>query len=378
MERYKQKKIVCAGHICLDITPVFEQSVSPCNSATELLMPGHLIPVGPPDIHIGGSVGNTGLALKQFGADVLLIGKIGKDVLGRLVVEQLKSYQVKSDMIEKENTETSYSVILSLQGIDRIILHHSGANDTFTFSDINYKALEGAVLFHFGYPPIMKEMYLNRGKECIRLFKTVKELGIATSLDMAIPGESSEAGKENWNQILQDIIPYVDIFAPSVEELAFLIDRPRYYEWLKRSGGKEVTEVLSIDEDVKPLADRLMGWGAKIVLIKCGARGMYLRTNIKEKLVLIGGGLINSLKNWENCEAFEKSYKPDKVVSATGAGDTSIAAFLCSILEGCEWEQALHFAAAAGASSVEAYDALSGLRSFEEMKRKIEEGWEKI
>ena len=224
----------------------------------------------------------------------------------------------------------------------------------------------------------MKEMYLNRGKECIRLFKTVKELGIATSLDMAIPGESSEAGKENWNQILRDIIPYVDIFAPSVEELAFLIDRPRYYEWLKRSEGKEVTEVLSIDEDVKPLADRLMEWGAKIVLIKCGARGMYLRTNIKEKLVLIGGGLINSLKNWENCEAFEKSYKPDKVVSATGAGDTSIAAFLCSILEGCEWEQALHFAAAAGASSVEAYDALSGLRSFEEMKRKIEEGWEKI
>ena len=38
---------------------------------------------------------------------------------------------------------------------------------------------------------------------------------------------------------------------------------------------------------------------------------------------------------------------------------------------------AMHLAAAEGASCVEAYDALGGLKSLDELKRKIEAGWEK-
>ena len=53
----------------------------------------------------------------------------------------------------------------------------------------------------------------------------------------------------------------------------------------------------------------------------------------------------------------------------------SLAAFL---LEGNTPEMCLHLAAATGASCVAAYDALSGLKSFEELKKKIEEGWEKV
>jgi len=68
---------------------------------------------------------------------------------------------------------------------------------------------------------------------------------------------------------------------------------------------------------------------------------------------------------------------PEKVLSGTGAGDTSIAAFLTAVLEGYSLEDTMHLAAATGASCVEAYDALSGLKSFEELKRKIEAGWKK-
>lgn len=40
------------------------------------------------------------------------------------------------------------------------------------------------------------------------------------------------------------------------------------------------------------------------------------------------------LEEWEENEGFEKSFVPEKVLSGTGAGDTSIAAFLVSTLEG--------------------------------------------
>ena len=81
--------------------------------------------------------------------------------------------------------------------------------------------------------------------------------------------------------------------------------------------------------------------------------------------------------SWANKSIFEKSYIPDRVLSGTGAGDTSIAAFLTAMLNGESPEMSLHLAAATGASCVEAYDALSGLKSFDELKAKINAGWEK-
>ena len=64
-------------------------------------------------------------------------------------------------------------------------------------------------------------------------------------------------------------------------------------------------------------------------------------------------------------------------ISGTGAGDTSIAAFLKAVLDGYDPRMAMHLAAGTGASCVEAYDARSGLRSFEELEEKIRSGWEK-
>ena len=64
-------------------------------------------------------------------------------------------------------------------------------------------------------------------------------------------------------------------------------------------------------------------------------------------------------------------------MSGTGAGDTSIGAFLTATLDGYSLEEALRLATATGASCVEAYDALGGLKSFDELKRKIEAGWKK-
>ena len=81
--------------------------------------------------------------------------------------------------------------------------------------------------------------------------------------------------------------------------------------------------------------------------------------------------------DWADREGFEKSYVPEKILSGTGAGDTSIAAFLTAMLEGYPFERVLQLAAGTGASCVASYDALSGLKSFKELEEKIDAGWEK-
>ena len=371
-----KKKAVAAGHICIDITPTFlGEKVS---EVSQILQPGKLINVGDVDVHTGGSVANTGLVMKILGADVYLAGKIGDDSFGDMIMKVVSRYEgAEKGLIRREGESSSYSVVLALPGIDRIFLHNPGANDTFTADDLSDELLEGAALFHFGYPPIMKQMFVNDGDGLVEAMKKARDAGAATSLDLAAVDPNAKSGKANWELILKKTLPYVDIFVPSVEELCFMLDREKFENLQKRAAGRDICEILDLEEDIKPLADKCMAMGAKILLIKCGVPGMYYRTSSEEVLKTISPALELDTAAWADKDAFERSSVPDRFRSGTGAGDTSIAAFLTALLDGYGPEKCMQYATATGAMCVSAYDALSGLLPFEELEKRIQAGWEK-
>ena len=149
-----------------------------------------------------------------------------------------------------------------------------------------------------------------------------------------------------------------------------------YETWFERANGSDVTGILSLS-DILPLAEKLRSMGARNFLIKCGAPGLYydmadaeVQKELEEK-----SGL--HFLDWAGKSGFEKSYTPDQVLSGTGAGDTTIAAFLSALLQGYDLETCLHLASATGASCVAAYDALSGIKPFAEQLEHIQNGWEK-
>ena len=371
----REPKMIAAGHVCLDITPAFPEKK--VEQISDVLIPGRLIQMGAADVHTGGSVANTGLALKILGADVSLMGKIGKDAFGELVYSAFKEYGAEQGLIQSADVNTSYSVVVAPRGVDRIFLHCSGANNEFYEKDLDYAAVAEADLFHFGYPPLMASMFANGGEELVKMFRKVKELGVLTSMDMASVDENSPAGQQDWDAILQKVLPFVDFFVPSVEELAFMIDRERFCEWQERAAGKDVTSVLDVEQDIRPLADKLLSYGCKVVLIKCGAPGLFLATASEEKLQEMEDVLGGGAAAWADVAVFEKSYQPDRILSGTGAGDTSIAAFLYAVMKGYSYQKTLQLATGTGASCVAAYDALSGLKSFAELEEKIANGWKK-
>lgn len=367
-----RKKVIVAGHICLDITPKFPDSN--IRNAAAILQPGHLLQVGNADIHTGGTVANTGLAMKFLGADVTLMGKLGTDAWGDIVMNQLSSQDAAQGMIRDPNEMTSYSIVLAMPGIDRIFLHNPGANNTYKATDVPESALKESALLHFGYPPIMRSMYIHEGAELETLLKKAKTCGCMTSLDMAAIDPSSEAGAADWNRILQNVLPYTDFFMPSAEELCYMLDRPRYEEWMQRADGRDFTEILDPIADIRPLAHRCIELGAKIVLVKCGASGIYYKTASTSLLQ----SLNLHIEDWADREGFESSYVPTEIISGTGAGDTCIAAFLTAMLNGESLDDCLHLAAAEGASCVAAIDALSGLKTLDELKVQIAKGWPKV
>ena len=370
-----RKSAIVAGHICIDITPVFPESTRRVTEPGELLKPGRLIHTAAPDVHTGGAVANTGLAMKKLGTDVRLMGKVGADSFGGMIRKILQEYHADEDLIVAEGETTSYSVVLAVPGVDRIFLHCPGANDSFDGSEISDRALTDTALFHFGYPTLMRKMYEDGGKNLSGMFRRVKESGIATSLDLAAVDPDSDAGKADWKQILEKTLPYVDFFVPSFEELCFMLNRPRYETLVKESGGGEITECLSVEEDVVPLAECCLALGAKAVLLKCGAPGLFLMTS--DRMNEVGCRLGLDAAAWNRFSHFERSFRIERVLSGTGAGDTSIAAFLASILDGAGPQTSAENAAAAGALCCTAYDAISGIPSLAEIRVRIDRGWEK-
>lgn len=321
--------IVVAGHICLDITPGFESKNR--MDLHSLLDPGKLIEVKKADVSVGGAVSNTGLALKKLGCDTCLMGIIGNDIFGKIVYELYKKYDAQEYVLVSDETTTSYTVVLAVPGYDRIFLHNPGANDYFDAQILDYEKIRQAKLFHFGYPPLMRKMYQENGANLTSIFQKIQGMGVMTSLDMASVDETTDAGKADWKQILENVLKYVDYFVPSYDEIAYMLNMK--------------------DADCAAIADVLLSLGAKNIMIKCGEKGIYFKNDREE--------------------IFQTCFTPDRIRSATGAGDTSIAAFLKAVCEGYGHELALKFAAATGACCVEEYDAISGIIDFKELRKKF-------
>ncbi len=369
-----KKKIIAAGHICIDITPVFPQGQR-YQAVGDILVPGKLLLVEQADVHTGGSVANTGLALKKLGANVQLLGKVGSDAFGTMVRDLLAEHGA-GGLIVDEGAVTSYSVVLAVPGLDRTFLHCPGANMTFSNADIPDAALEDAALFHFGYPPVMRRMYIHDGEELAAMLSRVKARGIATSMDMASIDPNSEAGSLDWKKILANVLPHTDFFVPSFEELCFMLDRERYARL--QAKGADMTENLDIFAEVKPLAEQCLALGCRVVLVKCGTSGMYFCTADRAGISQVGSRLELDPEVWAGQSGVQPCFRADRVRSGTGAGDTSIAAFLMAASEGKGPKQCAALAAAEGACAVTEYDALSGLKTLEELQNRIDSGWETV
>lgn len=312
--------IVVAGHLCLDIIPAL-------SSETEV-RPGILVEAGKAMVATGGAVSNVGISLHRLGAEVRLVGKVGDDPFGKLVLDVVGKYGLTAGLVIDPSTDTSYTIVISPPGHDRSFIHCPGANDTFVAADVPDSALQGASHLHFGYPPLMLAMSANGGAEIVSLFKRAKALGLTTSLDMSLPDPASAQGKVDWEALLTAVLPFVDLFLPSEDELAFMLPK--------------------IGTEVPVLAAHCLGMGAGTVVVKCGSLGVY-------------GVSSERVGNWQPCFSAE-------VVGTTGSGDATIAGFLYAQSIGLSFTDCLAAGCAVGACCVEVADAVSGVIPWTEVK----------
>ena len=371
----KDIEIVAAGHTCLDLIPAFtiEGTV---DKMTDVLVPGKMINMGECVVVGGGPVTNAGVSIRRLGVKTELIGKVGNDDFGKEVINWYEEHEGHFEGIKVVDGEsTSYTIAICIPGIDRFYLHHTGANDTFSYDDVDFDLVQHSKLMLFGYPPWMKKLYENKGAELTRILKKTKELGTTTALDLSIPDTSGYGDKIDWLTILKNWVPFTDIMVPSAEEVFYFIYKDEFLKKKAKLGPKEsVLDYLTVNE-ISTMAKDLLDMGTAIAMIKCGSRGLYIRTSGRDRLEKLGAAGCSDPENWANRELWFPVYQEEKFVGALGSGDAAIAGFLSAFVWRHSIESCLRYANAAGSMNVTVPDGLTWNKGFDDLTKRIEEGW---
>lgn len=300
--------VVCLGILIAD---VFASPMDSLPAAGELGLIDRYV------LGAGGCASNTAAALRRLGRSASVLGKVGEDFFGELVLHDLNRLGVNTSWVKRSRgAPTSCTFILNIRGEDRRYIHCFGANAEFSSADIDREALQGArALYVGGYFALPAFLPAHLGE----LFREAKERGLMTALDVVIPSGSAASLQD-----LRPALPYTDVFLPNQDEARALTGR---------SDPFEQAEILTRDNP------------EGTIVITQGKAGALARRGQQ----ILRAGI----------------YKVDSI-DESGGGDAFSAGFLVGMLENWSLEDSLRFASAVGASCTRALGCHEGVFHYDE------------
>jgi sugar/nucleoside kinase (ribokinase family) len=282
---------------------------------------GRLAVVKETGIGLGGCAANTGVALARVGVATAVQGCVGFDGLGDLVIEALRRDGIDVSGIRRtEAANTSTTLILIDSPGERTYLHCFGADGYLDPAGVDLDAIRSAKLLHLGGVLLMPGF---DGEPQAEVLAAAQAAGVTTSVDTAWDDRGL------WMTLVGPLLPHTDIFLPSLPEAQQLTGRER-------------------PEDV---AQALLDTGVKIVGLKMGPDGSYVRTADAELRV--------------------PAY-PVEVMDGSGAGDAFVAGFLYGYLRSWDLERTTKFANALGGIATTAPGTTSGIRGYDQVIELLE------
>jgi sugar/nucleoside kinase (ribokinase family) len=301
-------EVICAGILIAD---TFATPVGRLPEAGELtLVDGYVMGAG-------GCASNTAACLARLGRRVSVIGKIGQDLPGDFVVQELARLGIDISAVRRSATHpTSTTYIVNVQGEDRRYFHCIGANADFSLRDIDISMLAEARALYVGGYMVMPGW---QPDDLATLFREAKRQGLMTALDVVI-GAGTPASLAG----VEPALPYTDLFLPNDDESRALTGR---------DAPSGQAEVLSRPNPNCTIA------------ITLGRRGVFVRSQGR---------------------TFRVGAYPIKAIDESGAGDAFAAGFITGMLERWPLERTIRFASAVGGSCTRALGCTEGVFRFQE------------
>lgn len=279
--------------------------------------PGETVAGGSLATFSGGKGANQAVAAARMGARTGMIGQVGNDSLGGLLLESLREAGVDRESVGVANTSTGTAVILVLPHGENVIIIAPGANAAVTpklAADGLSSLGKGAYLLSQLEIPI---------ESVARALVVAKERGATTILDPA-PAR----------HLPSDLLRNVDYLTPNETETEALLG--------------ETGLPMNSEADIEAAARRILALGPKAAVLKLGARGCMIVTS--------------------GCRLRVPGFKVD-TVDTTAAGDVFNGAFAAALGEGRSLPAAARFANAAAALSVTRRGAQNSIPSRQAVDR---------
>ena len=239
--------------------------------------------------HAGGAVANFLAVNSKFGLKTALIGKVGNDTFGKLLIKTLESNNINTDgMIVDDEVFTTLAFVTLDENGDRdfAFARKPGADTMLRFEEVNLELIEKCKAFHFGTLSLTNEPSITATKKTVEYAKALGKL-ITFDPNLRLPlWKDVEFCKEQmlWG------LSKADVCKISLEEVEFLFGLG------DKDGAKHIMDT----------------YGVKLVFVTKGGDGVYATNgSVEVELPALSGV---------------------KVVDTTGCGDVFGGSALYKIL----------------------------------------------
>ena len=290
------------------------------------------------DAHPGGAPANFLAAAAKYGAKTALLGKVGEDAFGGLLVDTLKKAGVETKGIRSDSQVFTTLAFVTIDETGNRFFSFArkpGADTQLHFEELELDLIDSCRDFHFGTISLTAEPSKTATQKAVAYAKSKgKWISFDPNLRLPLwPNRSAAKLEMLWGLTQADIVKISD------EETVFL--------WGQIS-----------PEEV---AAKLHREGVSIVFVTLGAKGAYYSGN--------------------GASGYVKSAVEVHPVDTTGAGDIFGGSALSQLLKtgkafsaltGEELATAAAFACTAASLSTEAFGGISSVPEPEKVQEKVE------
>ena len=228
--------------------------------------------------HPGGAPANYLAALTKFGAKTAMIGKVGSDAFGRLLIKTLKGAGIDTrGMLVSDDVFTTLAFVTLDDSGDRefSFARKPGADTQLRFDEIDLSVIDASKVLHFGTLSMTNEPARDATYKAVEYAAGHgKLISFDPNLRKPLWDDLDEAKRQMlWG------LKHADVVKISDEETEFLFG-------------------IAPEEAAKHIID---SFGVRLVYVTCGAEGCFYRT--------------------KTASGFVKALSGIAVKDTTGAGD---------------------------------------------------------
>lgn len=299
----KSKNILVIGSLNIDLV----------TRVPHLPQPGETIASRKFQKNPGGKGANQAVAAAKLGANVTMIGKVGTDEHGELLINSLRSAGVSTAGIRREGTTGMAFISVSDEGENHIVLV-AGDNNAVRRSDIS--AMRGLIE--------ESDMIVMQLEIPLEVVKHALELAVGLGKNVILnPAPARDLPAE--------MLRHVYVLIPNETELQILSGMPT-----------------STEQEIVDAARHLNSLGTQRVIVTMGDRGSFLIS--------------------ETLHTHIPAY-PVRAVDTTAAGDAYVAAFAVGKTQGMSDVEAAKFASKVAAITVTREGAQPSLPTRDDVQR---------